>query len=175
MLLLKVNTFVSTMRHWIIFHLLFFSILHSHAQDESAPFRKNPMLPDFSILREDSTSWITPKSLRQGSPTIVMLFSPDCDHCREQTEILTDNITKLKNVDIVMTTFQPIKKIRDFCREFELHQYSNIFIGRDVKYFFAPFFRIKYAPFIAVYGRDRKLVRTFEGDTEIDMLLNALK
>ena len=155
--------------------LLLLAPFFACAQDEDAPYLKNPVLPGFSILKQDSTSWITEKNLRTGAPVIVMLFSPDCDHCKEQTEILLDNMDKLQHVDIVMTTFQPISKIKEFQRKYRLGIYKNIYLGRDVKFFFAPFYRIKYAPFLAIYNRQHKLVKTFEGDTKFSKLLEWVK
>ena len=146
----------------------------SFSQEEDAPYLKNPVLPAFSILREDSTSWFSSRELRAGVPVIIMLFSPDCDHCKDQTVILTKNMDKLKNIEIVMSTFQPIYKIREFCGQYKLMNYSNVHVGRDVKYFFGPYYRIRYSPFIAVYDKDRKLVRVFEGGAKIDKLLEAI-
>lgn len=145
------------------------------AQDEDAPYLKNPNLPGFTILKADSSTWITDKTLRAGVPVIVMLFSPDCNHCREQTEIFIDNMDKLKNVEIVMTTFQPLNKIKEFNRIYNLSQYRNIYLGRDVKFFFAPFYQIKYAPFLAIYNRQHKLVKAFEGDTKFSRLIEFIK
>jgi thiol-disulfide isomerase/thioredoxin len=160
-----------------IFTLLFLllSPIMALAQDQDAPYLKYPTLPNFSILQEDSTSWFTNRDLRPGVPVIIMLFSPDCDHCREQTEMFTRNISKLRNIEIVMSTFQPVYKIRNFCKEFDLHKYQNFHIGRDVKYFFGPFYRIKFAPLLALYDKNRNLITVFEGDTKVDKILDALK
>lgn len=160
-----------------IFTLLLLGLipLGAFSQDSDAPYLRNPTLPSFSLLMEDSTHWITQHSLRRGVPVIIMLFSPDCSHCREQTVIFKKNMDRLRHTEIVMTTFQPLHKIRDFCREYELHQHKNIHVGRDVKFFFAPFYRIKYAPFLAIYDRQHQFVKAFEGDTKIDKLLEVLK
>lgn len=162
------------MRIFTLMCLLVFP-LFSFAQETDAPYLRNPTLPQFSLLREDSTSWITNRDIRPNVPVIVMLFSPDCDHCKDQMEILTKNMIKLRNADIVMSTFQPIYKIRDFCKQYNLHRYPNVHVGRDVKYFFGPFYRIRYAPLLAVYDKDRHLVKVFEGDTKVEKLLEALK
>lgn len=160
-----------------IFTLIFLLVTPfiTFAQDEDAPYLKNPTLPSFTILKSDSTTWITDKNLRTGVPVIIMLFSPDCNHCKEQTEIFIDNMDKLSKVDIVMTTFQPISKIKEFSKTYNLSQFKNIYLGRDVKFFFAPFYRIKYAPFLAIYNKQHKLVKSFEGDTKISKLLEFLK
>ena len=160
------------MRIFTLMILLLTSFI-SKSQGTDPPYLKNPTLPNFSILQEDSSSWFTNRDIKKGVPVIIMLFSPDCDHCREQTVTLTKNMGKLKNTEIVMSSFQPVSKIREFCREFDLHKYPNVHIGRDVKYFFGPFYRIKFAPLLAVYNKEGNLVKVFEGDTKIDKLVEA--
>lgn len=144
------------------------------AQEEDAPYLKNPTIPNFSILREDSTSWFSSRELKKGNPVIIMLFSPECSHCKEQTEILVKHMDKLKNTEIVMSTFQSISKMKDFCNQYKLERYPNIHMGRDVNYFLGTYYRIKYSPFLAIYGRDKNLARVYEGGAKIDKILEAL-
>ncbi len=127
----------------LLMALPFFSL----AQEEDAPYLKNPVIPQFSILNTDSTSWFTHRDLRSGFPVMIMLFSPDCEHCKDQTEIIMKNMDKLKNTEIIMSTFQPIDKMKDFCSQYKLTRYSNIHVGRDVKYFFGPILPDSLFPF----------------------------
>ncbi len=158
-----------------IFTLLFLLVpFCSPAQEDDAPYLKNPVLPQFSILNTDSTSWFTTRDIRNGAPVMIMLFSPDCEHCKDQAATIVKNMDKLKNTEIVMSTFQPVHKMKEFCNIYKLAQYPNVHVGRDVKYFFGPFYRMKYSPFVAIYSKDRKLVRVFEGGAKIDKLLEAL-
>ena len=159
-----------------IFTLLLFLALFtsSFAQDADAPYLKYPALPNFSILQEDSTSWFTARDIKKGVPVIIMLFSPECDHCRKQTSLMTKNMSELRNTEIIMSTFQPIYKMKEFIRQYKLYQYSNVHVGRDVKYFFGPFFRVRTAPFLALYDKNRNLIKVFEGDTKVDNILEAI-
>jgi thiol-disulfide isomerase/thioredoxin len=161
------------MRIFTLFILLALPFI-SFTQEDEAPYLKNPVIPSFSILKEDSTSWFSSRDIRNGMSVIIMLFSPECDHCREQTAILTKNMDKLKNAEIIMSTFQPIYKMKEFSNQYKLTSYPNIHLGRDVKYFFGPFYRIRYSPFIAVYNKERKLVKVFEGGANIEKLLDAI-
>lgn len=144
------------------------------AQDQDAPYLKYPSLPNFSILQEDSTSWFTARDIRRGVPVIIMLFSPECEHCRKQTSLMTKNMAELRNTEIIMSTFQPIYKMKEFIRTYKLYQYQNVHVGRDVKYFFGPFFRVRTAPFLALYDKNRNLIKVFEGDVKVDRILEAL-
>jgi thiol-disulfide isomerase/thioredoxin len=159
-----------------IFTLFFLLALcnTSRAQDADAPYLKYPALPNFSILQEDSTSWFTARDIKKGVPVIIMLFSPECDHCRKQTSLMTKNMNELRNTEIIMSTFQPIYKMKEFIRQYKLYQYANVHVGRDVKYFFGPFFRVRTAPFLALYDKNRNLIKVFEGDTKVDNILEAI-
>jgi thiol-disulfide isomerase/thioredoxin len=159
-----------------IFTLFFLLALNntSLAQDQDAPYLKYPSLPNFSILQEDSTSWFTARDIKKGVPVIIVLFSPECDHCKKQASLMTKNMNELRNTEIVMSTFQPIYKMKDFIRQYKLYQYPNVHVGRDVKYFFGPFFRVRSAPFLALYDKNRNLIKVFEGDTKVDKILDAL-
>lgn len=159
-----------------IFTLFLFMVLcvESFAQDQDAPYLKYPSLPNFSILQEDSTTWYTARDIKKGVPVIIILFSPECEHCKKQASLMTKNMGELRNTEIIMSTFQPIYKMKDFVRQYKLYQYPNVHVGRDVKYFFGPFFRVRSAPFLALYDKNRNLITVFEGDTKVEKILEAL-
>jgi hypothetical protein len=48
-------------------------------------------------------------------------------------------------------------------------------MGRDVPYFFAPYYRGRSIPFLAIYNKQQKLVRVYDGGAKIDKILEALK
>jgi thiol-disulfide isomerase/thioredoxin len=150
--------------------------IYVNAQTDSlAPYLRNPVLPQFSILKPDSVTWFTKDDLKRGRKSMIMLFSPDCDHCKKQTDIIVDNIDRLKDLEIVMTTFQPIEKMRRFYEKYELSKYPNIHVGRDVRYFFGPFYRFRYSPFLAIYDENEKLIKVYEGGAKKDKLLEVLR
>lgn len=149
-----------------------FSLL---AQEDDAPYLKNQTIPSFSILKEDSASWFSSRDIKKGNSVIIMLFSPECGHCKDQTEVFIKNMDKLKNTEIVMSTFQSISKIKDFCNQYKLEKYPNIHMGRDVNYFLGTYYRIKYSPFLAIYNKERNLSRVYEGGAKIDKILEAIR
>ncbi len=155
---------------------LWLGFLQVIAQTESlAPYLRNPVLPQFSILQPDSVTWFTKNDLKSGRKSMIMLFSPDCDHCKKQTDIIVDNIDKLKELEIVMTTFQTVEKMRRFYEKYGLAKYPNIHVGRDVRYFFGPFYRFRYSPFLAIYDEREQLIKVYEGGAKRDRLLEVLR
>ncbi len=139
------------------------------------PYLKNPVLPDFKILQKDSTTWFSKKDLKTGKPVMIMLFSPDCDHCQKQTKMILERIKDLGDLQIVMATFQPMDKMRKFYTDYGIAKYPNIRMGRDVPYFFGGFYRGRSIPYLAIYDRSQKLVKIYDGGATIDKLLEAIK
>lgn len=151
------------------------SSLKSFSQDDSlADYLRKPKLPPFTILRTDSTI-LTNEGLAKDKDVLIIIFSPGCGHCRQQTDSLIGAINKLRDVEIVMTTFEPLDDIRSFRKEFHLEGYANIVLGRDIRYFLTPFYRPTGIPFMALYDKKGKLLTAYEGFTPVEKILAAFK
>lgn len=131
-------------------------------------------LPQFSILLTDSLTWFTKKDLPQKRKTIIMVFSPDCEHCKHEIELIKKNIRQFSGTQIVMTTTQPFEKMKDFYNHYDLKKFKNITVGRDTRYFFPGFFKVQFLPFMAIYDKNFKLLKTFEGTTKWEELSKYL-
>jgi thiol-disulfide isomerase/thioredoxin len=160
---------------FLLHTILLFSISLFAQNTEQPPYLKKPVLPEFRILQQDSSTWITNKNLKKGKPVMIMLFSPDCEHCQEQMKIFQANKKQLADLQIVMTTYQPMEKMRRFYKDYRIAEFSNIFMGRDMLYFFGQFYNPKSIPFLAIYDKQHKLVRVYEGGAKIDKILEALR
>ncbi|MBX3255965.1 MAG: redoxin domain-containing protein [Chitinophagaceae bacterium] len=155
------------MRHFLIFFLAAGYMLPVFSQNDTTktlPAYAQYPLPQFSIVLSDSSTSYTKDQLPKGKKTIIILFSPDCDHCKHETERIKKNMELFKKSQIVMITTMPFEKIRSFSTEFGLDQYKNIVVGRDPKYFFPSFYKIHYLPFIAVYDKKQQFLKSFEGN-----------
>ena len=142
------------------------------AQSE-APYKKFPTVPPFHLLKIDSATYLTKDDLKKHRQTMVMFFSPDCDHCKHQTESILSNFKKFKDIEIVMATYQPFSEMKEFNTHYRLFEHPNIKIGRDEKFFLAPFYKIRNLPYLALYDKKGNLITTFEGTTKVDTLLKA--
>ena len=139
----------------------------------NAPFRKNPGIPVFDLLKSDSSTHITKADLIAKHKTIIMFFSPECTHCQHQTEDIIAAIDSLKDVQIIMATYQPFEEMVEFNKKYNIEKYSNIKMGRDTKYFFPPFYRMKSLPHLALYNNSGNYITSFEGNQKIVTLLAA--
>jgi hypothetical protein len=136
-----------------------------------APYLQNPTVPEFKVLLPDSTHWFSKADLKKGRAVLFMAFNPDCEHCQKQADIIVDNLKgPLEKVEIVMTTYQDLMKMREFIRNHKLSGHPNIIVGRDVNYFFGPFFNMHYSPFLAFYDKQWKLAKAYEGGARAELL-----
>jgi thioredoxin-related protein len=140
---------------------------------DTPAYQRFPTIPPFKLLKVDSVTYVTKENLRKNHRTIIMFFSPECDHCKHQTEDLLKDMDKLKDVEIVMATFQPFGEMKEFYNFYRIADHHNIKIGRDEKFFLQPFYKFTSLPFLALYDKKGNLITTFEGNQKVRKLLDA--
>ena len=138
-----------------------------------APYLRFPTLPPFHLLKLDSSTYLTKEDVKKNHRTIIMYFSPDCDHCKHQTESILADFKKFKDIEIIMATYQPFEELKEFNEHYRMAEHPNIKMGRDEKFFLPPFYKIRNLPYLALYDKKGNLVTTFEGTQKIDTILAA--
>ncbi len=105
---------------------------------------------------------------------MLILFSPDCDHCKHETEEIIKHLDDFKKINIIMATMLPIEKMKAFYETYQLSRFENIVVGYD-KFFTLPsFYEIKSFPFLAFYDKKKKLISVYEGNLPIPKMLEQL-
>ncbi len=135
--------------------------------DTLKPYQKYPTLPAFNIKAMDSVTIFNTYNIPEGKPTAIMLFSPECKHCKKTIKAITRGMDSIKNVQFYLITgYHDYAAIRAFYEEHHLADYKNIHVvGRDYEYFFLTFFGTTIVPDIAIYDEHKKLVTLIEGET----------
>lgn len=162
------------MKHWILLTAAILTINLAFSQSANPPYKQNPSLPSFKIQTVNKGVFTSDK-LKKNSPVIIMFFSPGCDHCIQQFEDMQKRMSELKNIQIVMATWQPIEELAEFNKKYRVSQYPNVITGRDTEYFFPPFYEIANFPHFAFYNKSGKLVSTHEGNLSIEKILQQVK
>ena len=162
------------MKNWFLLSLALTVCNVSFAQSDIAPYKLTKKVPDFEIETVANGTFKTAQ-LKKNTPVIIMFFSPGCDHCIHQFEAMQKRITDFKKYQIVMPTYQPIEELAEFNKKYKIQQYPNIITGRDINYFFPPFYEISNFPYLAFYDKDGKLISTFEGNMSVDNMLKNFK
>ncbi len=159
----------------LIFIIAVFSSLTTSASVDSIPAHlKGLKIPDFKLLLVDSVTNFYTENLDAKKNTLILLFSPDCDHCQHQTEDIIKNTDAFKNTQIVMTTVLPFPMMKAFYERYQLSKYKNIIMGRDVLFFFSPYYRSQYTPYLALYNKKGELIFTNDGQVKIETLIAQL-
>ena len=135
----------------------------------------NLPLPDFKILLVDGKKNFYTENLSPDKKTMIMYFSPECDHCRYQTKELLKHIDQFSEVQIVMSTVLPFETMKQFYDDLKIGQYKNIIMGRDVLFFFPKYFRNQYLPGIAVYDKNKTLLNFYDGGAKTEELIQLVK
>lgn len=113
--------------------------------------------------------------LKKG-PVVLMYFSPDCGHCRELIRNLLKNYTLIRNKQVVLISFHPLKEVQKFDRFFGLSLYPNILIGTEGYSFrVQKYYGIHKFPFLALYNDKGTQLQTLAGERPFAEVAGALR
>lgn len=155
--------------------LFFFPALCSQAQyDATPPYLKTKQLPAFTLYNVDSLAF-DQSILQKDRPTVIMLFNPECGHCKEQLELLLKIPELVQSAQLIMATTETLAKIREFSEQYGLSKYANIRIGKDRVSFFGSYFKPRTIPVLAFYDRNGKFVALHQGNVKKKQVVEALK
>ena len=124
-------------------------------------YKRIPTIPPFLLAQAKDSSFITKKDLKKKKPVIIMVFSPDCDHCIHATEDLVMNIQKFKNAQIILATSLSFESLQKFYKDLNLAAYSNIHVGYDSKRFLSSFYEVVSFPSIYLYDKKGNFKKAF--------------
>ncbi len=164
------------MKKFVVFAIVLAGCFQLQAQSGdsvSPPFKRFPTIPPIKLLKIDSTTFLTRDDIKKNRRTIIMYFSPECDHCKHQTQDILAAIDKFKDIEIVMATYQPFDQMKEFYNYYRIADHPNIKLGRDEKFVLPPFYRIQNLPYLALYDKKGKLVTTFDGNQKVSTILGA--
>lgn len=163
------------MKKIITLLLILLAGFNSLAQTDSLkPYQKNKNLPDFSLLLPDSAVF-TPKHMVTDKNIILMLFSPDCDHCQKQLDEFLSIKDLATKAELVMISVYPLHIIRDFHKKYKLEKYPFIHLGQDYKGFCIPFYIPHTVPVLVYYNKEKQFISIKQGNADKKEILAALK
>ena len=164
------------MKKYLFYIILIFAYNVAAAQtDTSALYFKYPDVPPFTITRiPDSTKFVK-ANLIPNKAVLIMVFSPDCNHCKHEIKEIIENIDLFKNIQIVMASPLDFHLIKSFYELYKIADYPNITMCRDYSYFLGDFFKVKNFPAIFLYDKKGKFVQTFDGSVPVQKIVDALK
>lgn len=163
------------MKRLILLSILLAPVTFVFSQaDTTAPYLKTRTLPDFSLLTIDSVEF-NQTILDNTKSTIIMLFNPDCDHCRHQLELLVSTPIVIQSAQIILSSIETHEKNRIFYNKNQLEKYPFVHLGKDFKYFFGSYYRPNTIPVLAFYNPQKQLTFFNQGEVKRKQIELALK
>jgi hypothetical protein len=141
-------------------------------RQEAVPYRS--YLPPISMLLMDSNTRIHIKDIPGGRPIVFIYFQPDCIHCQQETAAILKNMNAFKDIRLYLLTPTYRPMLRKFYDHFHLADYKNIEVGVDEGLVFYKHFHSSQIPFLAVFGKDKRLIGARAGTFRIEELLDAI-
>jgi thiol-disulfide isomerase/thioredoxin len=120
-------------------------------------------LPELSMLLTDSITVLHTRDIPAGKPFVLFYLSPHCPFCRAQTKEIIEDMNKLKDIQFYLITNYPMHDLKGFYKEYQLEKYPNIITGLDTSRAISDYFEISAVPYIAIYGKNKKLNKSFVG------------
>ncbi len=146
--------------------------VNAQIDSTTPPYKRFPTHPPLHILLGDSTTIYTKANLPHEQ-VLIMVFSPECNHCQQTAEELLKYKELHKNIHIVMATMYSISEINAFSKKYGLNTLPNLVIGKDIYFLLPPFYGIKSLPYMAFYKKNGDLIMGFEGAMSIPKVIEV--
>lgn len=141
---------------------------------DSLPYQKYPTLPAFNLLELDSSTIFNTYNIPEGKATVLMFYSPDCDHCQHFAQDIMKHMDSLDKANFYLLTPMTITASKEFEEKYHTKDFKNIHLYKDYEFFFPRFYGANYVPFIAVYDKHKKLLKTYEGNPKVSDLIKLI-
>ena len=131
-------------------------------------------MPAFDILLQDSATIFNTANIPEGKRSVIVRFDAHCGDCQKETDSLLMNMDKLKDVNFYFVTTEPFSQVNEFRDFYEMQKYPNITIGKDIKKFTPQHYKSPRTPLLAVYDKNKRLVKIYDGKPEIEIILKQI-
>lgn len=142
--------------------------------DSSLLYLRFPIVPTFKLINIADSSFFTKASLKKNKSTVIIIFSPTCENCVDETKELKEKMGLFKKAQIVMVSPLEYSYLRQFYDDNKIGDYPTITMGRDPGYFLGTFFKVRSLPSIFVYNKKGNFVKAFIGSTPVEEIAAAL-
>ena len=128
----------------------------------------------FKITLADGKSY-TYSQLKKNTLTVLIYFSPTCEHCKEFTSELLRHEDQLSNKQIVMVTYMPIADVKTFDSMYHLASKPLFKVGTEGYTFIVQkYYNVQRFPFIILYDKQMKLVKILPTTEKPELLADEV-
>jgi hypothetical protein len=119
---------------------------------------------------------ISNENIIDGNNVIVVLFNPDCGHCKDVGRQLTSSLESMPNTQIFFFTGENmVSEINDYVNLMELNKnYTEFQFAGISKDLTDQIFEYKGIPQIMVYNKEKLLQRVFYQEIKLEEIIELL-
>lgn len=147
--------------------LLLTSCSSKKAEKATAQVNEYPQL----VLQLNNGERISTKSL--SGKNIFVMFQPDCSHCQEEAVHIEQRLKEFKDYTLYFISSAPMDQITAFAKSFNLDDAPQVKFARTAPEGVLTYYGPIPTPSVYIYS-DGKLRQSFNGQTDIEMILKAL-
>ncbi len=160
---------------FLVIFTIFGNVLFAQSHKDSLPnYQLIPTVPPFKLIMSPDSVVFIKDHLKKKRATIIMVFSPDCDHCVRSTEDLLAHYNLFKKVQIVMATSLGYSHVKKFYTDIKLIDYPNIKVGYDTSNFLGTFYEVRSFPAIFLYDKKGNFKKAFDANAKWETIAAAL-
>ncbi|OMP74809.1 MULTISPECIES: hypothetical protein [Chitinophaga] len=130
-------------------------------------------IPHYTVLLSDSVTYYNTEHIKSGRPAVFVYFGTYCVFSKAQAREIADYMDKMKNIDFYFVTTSEFGDMKKFYKEYKLDKFKNVIMGKDYSNFFADYYETAGVPFIAIYGKDGKMIAAFDGKVSPRQIRNC--
>lgn len=129
-------------------------------------------LPHLNFTTLDGTATST-RNLE--TPLVLILFFTDCDHCQREAQDVQKNLELFKGKNIQFISANDMPLIQKFAVDYGLSNEPNVKFGRAESTDVYMNFGSIPTPAIYVYSAEKRLVKSFKGETPVAEIAGAFR
>lgn len=151
-------------------------VLTSFAQQQTDYQKKGAPMPNFYVNKTDG-GYIIPSQLKKGKPVMIMIFSPQCEHCAYIIDSLKTVRNDVKNTQLIFVAEERNKEYMQGFMEATKIKGDAFFknIGTNKGELIYAIYTNKILPQITFYDAGHKLVKIFDGNYQFSDVKKYLK
>ena len=155
-----------------IFLFLGFRIISQiiHKNEVAQNIKSIPVFSYQNINGENFTN----QSLKKETAVIFIYFNTECDYCINEAQMIKENITQFKDVQLVFVSFENPELIKKFAQKHQLITYDTIYFLSDNKVSFSTTFDSPSMPSMILYNKKHQLIAKIKGQTKVSTLLKKI-
>lgn len=110
----------------------------------------------------------------QREPMVVILFQPECDDCQIEARDISTNLSAFKGYKLYFFSSHPVDVLKKFATDYGLENQPNVIFGQVTVDHVIQYYGQIHAPSIYIYNAQGKLKKSFNGKTDVNMIIEAL-